>query len=195
MTKGTTRRERKHGRKAVSVCKISSTSQTQSMSEQNLSTGSIPSRLSITTNNALNGSSSSGSQTTKVNSIPSCLFERNFSIQNDAEAGKISISPNEFISILSQASRLNLPSKFDPNRLLDDQYFLQLLAKIFDQELVILINWAKAIPGYTESLTLDQQVTIIEQSWLDTLLLDIIERSLNCQDEILQFASDFTIPR
>ena len=75
-----------------------------------------------------------------------------------------------------QASRLNLPAKIDSSRALDDQYFLQLLAKIFDQELVVLINWAKAIPGsistpsssavgrslvklgYTESLTLDQQV-------------------------------------
>ena len=58
----------------------------------------------------------------------------------------------EFISILSQASRLNLPAKIDPRRSLDDLYFFQLLAKIFDQELVVLINWAKAIPGISSRL-------------------------------------------
>ncbi len=51
------------------------------------------------------------------------------------------------------------------------------------------------MPGYTESLTLDQQVTIIEQSWLDTLLLDIIERSLERNDDTLHFAPDFIISR
>ena len=94
---------------------------------------------------------------------------------------------------------------------MNDQYFLQILAKIFDQELVVLINWAKAMPGnllisdllrylfsfigYTESLTLDEQVTIIEQSWLDTLILDIIERSIERTDDALQFAPDFIISR
>ena len=49
--------------------------------------------------------------------------------------------------------------------------------------------------GYTESLTIDQQVTIIEQSWLDTLILDIIERSLERNDDALHFAPDFIISR
>ena len=49
--------------------------------------------------------------------------------------------------------------------------------------------------GYTESLTLDQQVTIIEQSWLDTLLLDVIERSLERNDDTLHLAPDLIISR
>lgn len=57
------------------------------------------------------------------------------------------MAPAEFITTLSQASRLNFAAKVDTSRPLDDQYFLQLLAKIFDQELVVLINWAKAMPG------------------------------------------------
>ena len=57
------------------------------------------------------------------------------------------MTPTEFIATLSQASRLNLPAKADTSRPLDDRYFLQILAKIFDQELVVLINWAKAMPG------------------------------------------------
>ena len=127
------------------------------------------------------------------------------------DSTRIPTTSAEFIATLSQASRLNLPAKVDTSRPLNDQYFLQLLAKIFDQELVVLINWAKAMPGktnllpqsilllsylgYTESLTLDQQVTIIEQSWLDTLLLDLIERSLERHDDALIFAPDFIISR
>lgn len=49
--------------------------------------------------------------------------------------------------------------------------------------------------GYTESLTLDQQVTIIEQSWLDTLLLDVIERSLERNDDTLHLAPDLIISK
>ena len=49
--------------------------------------------------------------------------------------------------------------------------------------------------GYTESLTLDQQVTIIEQSWLDTLLIDIIERSVERNDDSLHLAPDLIISK
>ena len=63
------------------------------------------------------------------------------------DSTRSSKTTTDFLLTLSQASRLNFPAKMDPNRSLDDQYFLQLLAKIFDQELVVLINWAKAIPG------------------------------------------------
>ena len=68
-------------------------------------------------------------------------------VQVHGEPTRIPSTSAEFISMLSQASRLNLPAKIDRRRSLDDLYFFQLLAKIFDQELVVLINWAKAIPG------------------------------------------------
>jgi hypothetical protein len=64
-----------------------------------------------------------------------------------SDSTRIPITTAEFLSTLSQASRLNLPAKVDTTRPLNDQYFLQILAKIFDQELVVLINWAKAMPG------------------------------------------------
>jgi len=70
-----------------------------------------------------------------------------FCFKTTSDSTRIPITPAEFIATLSQASRLNLPAKADTSRPLDDQYFLQLLAKIFDQELVVLINWAKAMPG------------------------------------------------
>ena len=64
-----------------------------------------------------------------------------------SDSDRIPITTAEFLVTLSQASRLNLPAKIDTSRPLNDQYFLQILAKIFDQELVVLINWAKAMPG------------------------------------------------
>ncbi|CAF0814235.1 unnamed protein product [Didymodactylos carnosus] len=164
MTKGTTRRERKYKPKAVSVCKITSTSSTSN--------------------------STAASQETQILQPPVPLPQPPKQLQEPRVN-----SSAEFITILSQASRLNLPAKIDLTKQLDDKYFLQLLAKIFDQELVVLINWAKTVPGYTESLSLDQQVTIIEQSWLDTLLLGIIERSVEHSDDTLHFAPDFTISR
>jgi len=80
--------------------------------------------------------------------ISSLCKKRFFSFfQSTSDSTRTSVTITEFLSALSQASRLNLPAKIDSSRVLDDQYFLQLLAKIFDQELVVLINWAKAIPG------------------------------------------------
>lgn len=182
MTKGTTRRERKHRRKAVSVCKITSTSQPSYSGNKNLSESGIPTAISTPP---------ASSSTAPINHY----HPSSHTPKNNLDSSRIPVTPADFISTLSQASRLNLPAKIDANRSLDDQYFLQLLAKIFDQELVVLINWAKAMPGYTENLTLDQQVTIIEQSWLDTLILDIIERSLEHHDDTLHFAPDLMITR
>ncbi|CAF3475990.1 unnamed protein product [Rotaria socialis] len=194
MTKGTTRRERKYRKKAVSVCKITSTSSTSSATS-NPNRNNQEHGLLVATSETLstiNGTSSQVNNNNNNNNFSPLHSQTN---KTNSESIRIPITPAEFIATLSQASRLNLPAKVDSSRPLDDQYFLQLLAKIFDQELVVLINWAKAMPGYTESLTLDQQVTIIEQSWLDTLLLDTVERSLERNDDTLHFAPDFIISR
>ncbi|CAF4249112.1 unnamed protein product [Rotaria socialis] len=191
MTKGTTRREGKYRRKAVSVCKITSTS---SAAANNGNANNQDYGFSVSTNNTRpTTETTSGSQPIQnSNVLTSSQSQIN---KTAADLTRIPIPTAEFLSILSQVSRLNLLAKVDNSRPLDDQYFLQLLAKVFDQELVVLINWAKSMPGYTESLTLDQQVTIIEQSWLDTLILDIIERSLEHNDDSLHFAPDFRISR
>ncbi|CAF0768474.1 unnamed protein product [Adineta ricciae] len=192
MTKGTTRRERKYRKKAVSVCKITSTS-SNSNAMNNPSAHNHDSGLPMATN--MSGTPTSG--TPSISQMNNADFSSTQLSTNKTttDSTRISITSAEFINTLSLASRLNLPAKVDLSRPLTDQYFLQLLAKIFDQELVVLINWAKAMPGYTESLTLDQQVTIIEQSWLDTLILDVIERSLERSDDTLHFAPDFIISR
>lgn len=230
MTKGTTRRERKYRKKAVSVCKITSTS-SNSNAMNNSSAHNHDPGLPMATNMTAATSSGTPSMSQMNNmDFPSTQISTNkvsriefvcdrtdsnhFVSQTTTDSTRISITSADFINTLSQASRLNLPAKVDPSRPLTDQYFLQLLAKIFDQELVVLINWAKAMPGistlislptlfscpiaflgYTESLTLDQQVTIIEQSWLDTLILDVIERSIERNDDTLHFAPDFIISR
>ncbi|CAF2080450.1 unnamed protein product [Rotaria magnacalcarata] len=192
MTKGTTRRERKYRKKAVSVCKITSTS-SNSTTTSNSNRNNQEHGLLVTNSETLSAMNGTSCQTNNNNNNFSSLHSQKN--KTNSESIRIPMAPAEFIATLSQASRLNLPAKVDSNRPLDDQYFLQLLAKIFDQELVVLINWAKAMPGYTESLTLDQQVTIIEQSWLDTLLLDTVERSLERSDDTLHFAPDFIISR
>ncbi|CAF3350613.1 unnamed protein product [Rotaria sp. Silwood1] len=198
MTKGTTRRERKYRKKAVSVCKITSTSSNSNANNNSIKNNQDHAHLVTTTDTppTTTGTPSvsqiNNNNNNNNNNFSSPQVPTN---KTTSDSSRIPIAPADFIATLSQASRLNLPSKADTSRPLDDQYFLQLLAKIFDQELVVLINWAKAMPGYTESLTLDQQVTIIEQSWLDTLLLDIIERSLERSDDTLHFAPDFIISR
>ncbi|CAF5043869.1 unnamed protein product, partial [Rotaria socialis] len=89
----------------------------------------------------INGTSSQVNNNNNNNNFSPLHSQTN---KTNSESIRIPITPAEFIATLSQASRLNLPAKVDSSRPLDDQYFLQLLAKIFDQEHLVLINWAKA---------------------------------------------------
>jgi hypothetical protein len=154
MTKGTTRRERKYRKKAVSVCKITSTSTNPNDSGGSTGTSAQEHGLLVTTTllqPPVDVPSSLGSQNDNNNRIfssPQQSQVKTTTTTATSDCTRTSTTtPADFVAILSQASRLNLPAKVDTSRMLDDRYFLQLLAKIFDQELVVLINWAKAMPG------------------------------------------------
>jgi hypothetical protein len=169
MTKGTTRRDRKYRKKAVSVCKITSTSSNSNAmtnktnlpnERHELLVSNTNTRTSTGTpsgshfNNNSNIFSSPQPQMNKVDCLSFILYIKIFCFidQTTSDSTRIPTTTAAFLSTLSQASRLNLPAKVDTSRSLNDEYFLQLLAKIFDQELVVLINWAKAMPGISSNL-------------------------------------------
>ncbi|KAJ8246971.1 hypothetical protein GJAV_G00257330 [Gymnothorax javanicus] len=68
---------------------------------------------------------------------------------------------------------------------------LTTLCDLADRELVVIIGWAKHIPGFL-SLSLADQMSVLQSVWLEILVLGVAFRSLGCEEEIV-FAEDFVL--
>uniref|UniRef100_A0A8C5CR91 Barrier-to-autointegration factor-like protein n=1 Tax=Gadus morhua TaxID=8049 RepID=A0A8C5CR91_GADMO len=71
------------------------------------------------------------------------------------------------------------------------QRTLTTLCDLADRELVVIIGWAKHIPGFL-SLSLADQMSVLQSVWLEVLVLGVAYRSLGCEDEVV-FAEDFVL--
>jgi len=54
---------------------------------------------------------------------------------------------------------------------------LYILSDLFDRELVSLIGWAKQIPGFSEQITLNDQMRLLQSTWAEVIALSICYRS------------------
>uniref|UniRef100_A0A8C8R9G2 Estrogen related receptor alpha n=1 Tax=Pelusios castaneus TaxID=367368 RepID=A0A8C8R9G2_9SAUR len=63
------------------------------------------------------------------------------------------------------------------------------LCDLADREIVVIIGWAKNIPGFP-ALSLADQMSVLQSAWLEVLVLGVAWRSLPCEDEVV-FAEDF----
>lgn len=54
---------------------------------------------------------------------------------------------------------------------------LYILSDLFDRELVSLIGWAKQIPGFSETITLNDQMRLLQSTWAEVIALSIGYRS------------------
>lgn len=81
----------------------------------------------------------------------------------------INCEPEELIStqlITNIPSHLSLQMKT-----------LYILSDLFDRELVSLIGWAKQIPGFSEQITLNDQMRLLQSTWAEVIALSIGYRS------------------
>ncbi|XP_039262946.2 estrogen-related receptor gamma-like isoform X1 [Styela clava] len=68
---------------------------------------------------------------------------------------------------------------------------LNTLCDLADRELVVIIGWAKHIPGFTV-LSLADQMALLQSAWMEILMLGIVFRSLSHNEKIV-FAEDFIL--
>lgn len=68
---------------------------------------------------------------------------------------------------------------------------LNTLCDLADRELVVIIGWAKHIPGFTV-LSLADQMALLQSAWMEVLMLGIAFRSVSHNEEIV-FAEDFIL--
>ncbi|XP_055449095.1 steroid hormone receptor ERR2 isoform X2 [Psammomys obesus] len=66
---------------------------------------------------------------------------------------------------------------------------LTTLCDLADRELVVIIGWAKHIPGFS-NLSLGDQMSLLQSAWMEILILGIVYRSLPYDDK-LAYAEDY----
>ncbi|KAM8920888.1 steroid hormone receptor ERR2 [Pelodytes ibericus] len=66
---------------------------------------------------------------------------------------------------------------------------LTTLCDLADRELVVTIGWAKHIPGFS-SLSLGDQMSLLQGAWMEILLLGVVFRSLPYQNQLV-YAEDY----
>ncbi|XP_064818856.1 steroid hormone receptor ERR2-like, partial [Oncorhynchus masou masou] len=80
-----------------------------------------------------------------------------------------------------------------PDPTMPDGYIkaLTTLCDLADRELVVIIGWAKHIPGFS-SLSLADQMSLLQSAWMEILVLNIVFRSLACEEELV-YAEDYVV--
>ncbi|XP_010007548.1 PREDICTED: steroid hormone receptor ERR2 isoform X1 [Nestor notabilis] len=77
----------------------------------------------------------------------------------------------------------------DPTMPESDIKALTTLCDLADRELVVIIGWAKHIPGFS-NLSLGDQMSLLQSAWMEILILGIVYRSLPYEDKLV-YAEDY----
>ncbi|KAJ8414605.1 hypothetical protein AAFF_G00038070 [Aldrovandia affinis] len=70
---------------------------------------------------------------------------------------------------------------------------LMTLCDLLNRELLVLIGWAKHIPGFS-TLSLVDQMALLQSGWMETLVLTVAARSVGFSDELV-FAENLRLDR
>ncbi|KAM9779605.1 estrogen-related receptor gamma b isoform 1-T1 [Syngnathus typhle] len=116
----------------------------------------------------------------------------------DAEnGGYLSIPPpakkplTKIVSHLLAVEPEKIYAMPDPSVPDGDIKALTTLCDLADRELVVIIGWAKHIPGFS-SLSLGDQMSLLQSAWMEILVLSIVFRSLACDEELV-YAEDYAV--
>ncbi|EPQ03926.1 Steroid hormone receptor ERR2 [Myotis brandtii] len=95
----------------------------------------------------------------------------------------------KIVSYLLVAEPNKLYARPPPGMPEGDIKALTTLCDLADQELVVIIGWAKHIPGFS-NLSLGDQMSLLQSAWMEILILGIVYRSLPYDDK-LAYAEDY----
>ncbi|KAG8448963.1 hypothetical protein GDO86_015871 [Hymenochirus boettgeri] len=121
-------------------------------------------------------------------------YQRRLELDNSGMCG-IHTGPKKSFSKIVSHLLLAEPEKIyampDPTVPDSDIKTLTTLCDLSDRELVITIGWAKHIPGFS-SLSLGDQMSLLQGAWMEILLLGVVYRSLPYHDRLV-YAEDYMI--
>ncbi|XP_053498814.1 estrogen-related receptor gamma b isoform X1 [Ictalurus furcatus] len=98
---------------------------------------------------------------------------------------------NKVVSHLLGAEPEKVYAMPDPALPDDDIKALTTLCDLADRELVLNIGWAKHLPGFS-SLSLPDQMRLLQSAWMEILILRVVFRSLDARDSLV-FAEDYVM--
>ncbi|XP_041108647.1 estrogen-related receptor gamma a isoform X2 [Polyodon spathula] len=96
---------------------------------------------------------------------------------------------NKIVSHLMVAEPEKIYAMPDPTVPDSDIKALTTLCDLADRELVVIIGWAKHIPGFS-TLSLADQMSLLQSAWMEILILGVVYRSLSFEDELV-YAEDY----
>uniref|UniRef100_A0A3P8VXR2 Estrogen receptor 2b n=1 Tax=Cynoglossus semilaevis TaxID=244447 RepID=A0A3P8VXR2_CYNSE len=103
------------------------------------------------------------------------------------------MSPEEFISRIMEAEPPEIYLMEDLKKPFTASSMMMSLTTLADKELVLMISWAKKIPGFSE-LSLSDQIHLLKCCWLEILMLGLIWRSVDHPGKLI-FSPDFKLNR
>ncbi|XP_013910523.1 PREDICTED: steroid hormone receptor ERR2 isoform X1 [Thamnophis sirtalis] len=98
-------------------------------------------------------------------------------------------SMTKIVSHLLVAEPEKIYAMPDPTMPESDIKALTTLCDLADRELVVIIGWAKHIPGFS-NLSLGDQMSLLQSAWMEILILGIVYRSLPYEDKLV-YAEDY----
>ncbi|XP_048474278.1 estrogen-related receptor gamma-like [Rhincodon typus] len=102
-------------------------------------------------------------------------------------------SGNKIVSHLLLVEPDKIFAMADPTAPENDVKVLTTLCDLVDRELVIIINWAKHVPGFS-TLSLGDQMGLLQSAWMEVLILGLVFRSLP-YEEGLVYADNLVLER
>lgn len=110
-----------------------------------------------------------------------------------SHAHNLVMSPEEFISRIIEAEPPEIYLMEDMQKPFTESTMMMSLTNLADKELVLMISWAKKIPGFVE-LCLADQIHLLKCCWLDILMLGLMWRSVDHPGKLI-FSPDFKLSR
>ncbi|XP_043539997.1 estrogen-related receptor gamma-like isoform X1 [Chiloscyllium plagiosum] len=102
-------------------------------------------------------------------------------------------SGNKIVSHLLLVEPDKIYAMADPTAPENDVKVLTTLCDLVDRELVVIINWAKHVPGFS-ALSLGDQMGLLQSAWMEVLILGLVFRSLP-YEEGLVYADNLVLER
>ncbi|XP_061900731.1 estrogen-related receptor gamma-like isoform X2 [Entelurus aequoreus] len=101
------------------------------------------------------------------------------------------VGDNKVVALLLLAEPDAIFAMPDPTVPESDIKALTTLCDLADRELVVNIGWAKHIPGFP-SLSLADQMSLLQSGWMEILILRVVFRSLALEDKLV-YAEDYVM--
>ncbi|XP_047466903.1 estrogen receptor 2b isoform X2 [Mugil cephalus] len=115
------------------------------------------------------------------------------SLPQAAHPHHAAMSPEEFISRIMEAEPPEIYLMEDLKKPFTEASMMMSLTNLADKELVLMISWAKKIPGFVE-LSLADQIHLLKCCWLEILMLGLMWRSVDHPGKLI-FSPDFKLNR